>query len=68
MKTDWSTKVLLALIAVALVWIAAKPYENPPSVEASRGLGFDCKGDLKAGAWGGVKEVVGGYRISLQCE
>lgn len=69
MRTDRFTKLLLVLIALALSLIAVNPWLRPMPVSASTtAVSFDCTGELKANAWGGVQSSIGGYKVSISCE
>lgn len=68
MKTDRLTKVLLGIIAIALLIIASKPWLRPMSVVAKDKVSFSCTGGLEANSWGGVEPKVGGYSVRLYCD
>ena len=63
---DLTTKIILIAIALGLWLNLAKPILTPPSARAAES--YTCKGELKANAWGGTKESIGGYNVDLKCE
>ncbi len=67
MVTDRVTKVLLGVIAITLSMIAMNQWVPPLPVMAQGVASFDCTGELKANAWGGIESTIGGYRITLNC-
>ena len=67
MVTDRVTKVLLGVIAITLFMIAMNQWVQPVPVMAQGSASFDCTGQLKANAFGGIESMVGGYRITLNC-
>jgi len=67
MTTDRTTKLLLALIAAGLFLNASIQLWTPASVQAQLSVPPTCTGELKANAWGGIKETIGGYDITLKC-
>jgi len=67
MITDRVTKVLLGVIAIALFVIAMNQWVSPAPVMAQGLTSFDCTGELKANAWGGIESTIGGYAIRLNC-
>lgn len=62
---DRTTKILLALTALALFVNAAQGFLNPKPVNAAGS--FSCSGTAKANAWGGTTASIGGYDLSLDC-
>ncbi len=67
MRTDRTTKLLLALIAVGL-WLNAVALLFHP-VRAVRASGkITCDGKLKANAWGGTEASIGGYDVDVTCQ
>ena len=65
MTTDKTTKILLLLIALGLFLNVAAQLWRPEQVQAQSRT--TCTGELTANAWGGVKEIIGGYSIKLDC-
>jgi hypothetical protein len=66
MRTDRTTKVLLALIAIGLWLNAMVPLFHPiRAVRASSK--FTCGGKLKASAFGAT-QFPGGYDVDVTCE
>ena len=68
MTTDKLTNVLLAAIAIALLMIALNPWLRPVPIAAQAQISFDCTGELKANAWGGIEPTIGGYEVELSCD
>jgi len=76
MTTDRTTKFLLLLIALALLLNVANTWLQPVPVLAQFvGLSpiqkpntLRCSGKLKANAYGGIKESIGGYDMELECK
>jgi hypothetical protein len=70
MKTDKTTKALLALIAIALFTIAFDPWLRPQSVGAQAQTPFQCTGDLK-GSFQNPLDTKGqppnGYSVQITC-
>jgi hypothetical protein len=66
MKTDRTTKLLLAIIALGLWLNAMAPvFRTQRIVRAADKL--TCKGELKANAWGGTAATIGGYDVDVTC-
>jgi hypothetical protein len=66
MKSDIYTKVVLTIIAACLLVLT---FQRAPFVaEARAANSMTCTGELKANAWGGIKEMIGGYKIQVECE
>jgi hypothetical protein len=63
---DLTTKGILIVIALGIWLNLAKPILSPPTVRAAES--YTCKGELKANAWGGIKETIGGYKVELTCD
>jgi hypothetical protein len=63
---DLTTKTILIVIALGIWLNLAKPILTPPSARAADS--YTCKGELKANAWGGTKESIGGYNVDLTCD
>lgn len=66
MKVDAYTKALLTVIAACLVILTL---QNTSLLSQAHAAGRTiCEGELKANAWGGVREMIGGYKVSITCE
>ena len=65
MKVDFYTKALLTVIATCLVILTSRNVVLIP--EAKAGARTTCTGELKANAWGGIKESIGGYAVEITC-
>lgn len=66
MKQDLYTKVVLTIIAICLITFAVRLGRLEPVVRAQ--TSFQCTGELKANAWGGTRESIGGYRVDVNCQ
>jgi len=66
MKTDTYTKFILSIIALSLTVIA---FSNTSIInKAVASSSMSCTGVIKANAWGGIKESIGGYEVDVKCE
>ena len=65
MSTDRYTRIVLTIIAACFIVLALRSLE--PTVKAKGGF-TSCTGDLKANAWGGIKETLGGYKVDIRCD
>ena len=65
MQTDRYTKVVLTIIAGCLLLIVGKNMKIMPEARAATAI--TCNGELKANAWGGIKESIGGYKVQIEC-
>ena len=65
MKLDWYAKFVLTVIALCLIALTFQRggFETTLRAQSS----FNCSGEAKANAWGGVKESIGGYAIEFRC-
>ena len=66
MRVDAYTKAVLTVIAIALVVLVLR---DVPLVSTARAqaTATRCTGDITANAWGGTKELVGGYSVDVRC-
>ena len=66
MRVDLYTKATLTIIALCLLTITFRSVSWIPEVRAAGRI--TCTGQLKANAWGGVKESIGGYVVEVSCD
>jgi hypothetical protein len=64
MKPDRYANLALTVIAFALLAIAFRPEIREARAQSSS---FKCTGTLKANAWGGTTETLGGYEVDVSC-
>ena len=66
MKVDAYTKALLTIIAGCLVILTL---QNTSLIQRAHAAGPTiCEGELKANAFGGATEIVGGYKVRITCQ
>jgi hypothetical protein len=63
---DLTTKTILIVIALGIWLNLAEPILIPPSARAADS--YKCSGKLKANAFGGTTENIGGYNVDLTCD
>ena len=70
MRTDKLIKVLLGIIAVALLMIALNPWLRPAPVAAQQRIAFECRGSLEADSPVTARRegIIRDYSIRLDCE
>ena len=64
MRTDRYTRIMLTVIAVALLAIVLRPEVKAASAQASS---VHCTGTLRANAFGGTEKLIGGYQVDISC-
>ena len=66
MRVDLYTKTILTVIAAALVALVVRdvPLVSTANAQATT----RCTGIIKANAFGGIEELVGGYTVDVRCQ